>query len=543
MAEASKYDFFTPIKEPDETKQIKQDGLGKKAFRYLFQIPQAIATRATWPANLVQQIGVGEALADLNEIQERLPELKKKFPDMNWPESFDAQAYMKGVQGASEFFPTSQNIARGIENKTGLPLEARTKGQKLVNLGATTAAFRPGGLSPKLTSGIVAPTVAYGLEEAGVPGPLAEVAGMIGGGLTPAPNAQAITKPSGLTARGFEKVKKPMKVTPARHEKITEAVEGDFRKITQDLLKDSKTYQALKDDRAFKGKIADLFDKVHDISKDIHTPIPPQALRSAFKKQTKQDYKGISMDEFEKNYFKDVRQIDKQLPLHTFSLEQAIDQFRKNNKSLTELFESGKSRAANRAKTESMLAYNRAIADTIEKQFPDSEINNLFKFSNKRWHEIKDAEAIDGFLDDLFNGKIDYKKGSELFRKERMAEPFKRTMGEKNFKQFETLMGDLLSTEKAMALIKKADSAGFKDLTKAAVHWLVHPTLGKAHTMFKLSKLGLQAVLDKPQYIHTWQSALQNMKKGRFKEASKEFEELNKALLTRTNPEDQKRKQ
>ncbi len=533
-------EFFKPVATTDHPKKIQQDTLGKKAARYLFQIPQALATKKTWPLNLIQQIGVGEALNELNELQERLPELKKKFPHLNWPESIDTQKYLENLQAASSAFPTVQNVARGIEEKTGIPLEAQTKGQKLLNLGATAASFRPGGIVPKATAGIVAPGVALGAEELGLPEGPSEFLGLLAGGGTPVPRGQPKLKPSGLPERGFEKLKKPTKVSPARLEKINEAVEGDVRKLTQNFLQDSKTYQALKEDSAFKSKITDVFDKVHDLAAKIDKPIPSQSLRSAFRKQIKQDYKGISLDEFEKNYFSDVRKIDKALPLHEMTAEQLVDQYRKNNKSLRELLEPGKSRAANRAKTESILAYNRAIADTIEKEFPNSELNNLFKFSNKRWAEIKDSEAIDAFMDDLFKGKINYKKGAQFFERERMAEPFKRLMGENNYKQFQTLMGDLMSSEKAMSLIKKAESQGFKDVAKAAAHWIVHPSLAKASAALQITKGGMQALLDKPQYIVKWRSALQNMKKGHFEEAIKEFNELNKALLTKTDRSDQR---
>lgn len=543
ILEESKPDFFSPVSKPNPEKQIQKETLGKKAARYFFQIPQAIASAKTWPLNLIQQIGVGESLNELHELQERLPELKKKFPDVNWPESINAEQYLENLQAASNAFPTVQNAARAIEGETGLPLEAQTKVQKLLNLGVTGASFRPGGVAAKTTAGFTAPAVATGLEKLGAGEGLSEAGGLLASGGIPVPKGEAVTKASGLTARGFEKIKKPTKVTHNRLEKISEAVEKDVRKLNQDLLRDSKTYQALKDDSTFKNKITDIFDQVHDLASNIDKPIPSQSLRSAFNKQTKQDYKGISLDEFEKSYFQDVRKIDKAIPLHEMTAEQLVDQYRKNNRSLRELLEPGKSKAANRAKTESILAYNRAIADTIEKELPNSELNNLFKFSNKRWAEIKDSEAIDAFMDDLFKGKINYKKGSQFFERERVSEPFKRLMGANNYKRFQTLMGDLMSTEKAMGLIKKAESQGFKDVAKAAAHWMVHPSLAKGSAAIRLTRGGLQALLDKPQYMVKWESALQNMKRGRFEKALEDFHALNKSVVSKRDRSDLKTSQ
>jgi len=190
-----------------KSRQIPEsEGILKSALRYGAQVPLGAAELATSPLNILQAAGVGEALSEYDELQERLPELKKKFPNAPWEnfEGLDREKYMKAVQEASESFPTQQNVEKLIERKTGLPLEAKTAGQKLLRFGSSAGASVEGNLAKKATAGVVAPAVKEGAAALGIPEPIADIVGLGASGKVNPPTITKEVKPSGLTKRRTE---------------------------------------------------------------------------------------------------------------------------------------------------------------------------------------------------------------------------------------------------------------------------------------------------------------------------------------------------
>lgn len=154
-----------------------EEPLWKSALRTLYQIPSGIAQAVTWPADLIQLMGSGEAL-DPEEI-ERIRQISERegVP-------FDEEKYLKATGQALETFPTQSNIERGIESKTGLPLEPKTRLQKFIKFASTAGKLSPKdaslrGLPEKPISrplvGLGVATTSEGLKEAGVPEPIADL--------------------------------------------------------------------------------------------------------------------------------------------------------------------------------------------------------------------------------------------------------------------------------------------------------------------------------------------------------------------------------
>lgn len=522
--------FFTPLEEPQE------DSWLKSGIRSALQIPLGAAQKFTYPLNLLQLFGQGEALAGLEELSdERIEELKALFPSAPWEnfKGIDREKYLEGVQAASNAFPTQQNLERLIEDKTGIPLTPKNKLQNLARLGGTAGAFKQGNIGQKAIAGAIAPATAAGLESVGVPEPLAELAGLgVSSANIPTPSISRVTKPSGLTTRRFEGITKPTKVSEGRFNKINEKVESDFKKISDDLFEGSNpTYSAMKKDPTFKRNVEGLFEKVTENAESIEGTINPLPLRNGLRDRvTKNNKGGLTPDEYEKAYRKEMKVVLKDLPRDEMSAAELVQQYRKNNKSLSGYFEAGKSNNANRAKRDVLLDYNREIAEVIQKKYPDTEFSKLFEQTNKQWSQIKDVESIDKFMEDLFTGKVNYNKGRAFFDKEKVSKPFERLLGEENFNKFETLMDDLMSTEKAMSLVKSAQSQGYKDIGKMAVGYLIHPSLAKGKFIVDVSKTAWKSLLDKPKLMVTWKKGIDNMKNGNFSEAEKAFIALDKEL-------------
>lgn len=516
-----------------------QEGFFKSAARTALQVPQGIG-EGTLPGILT---GLWQLLAsgEVNDPEE-IERIKTVLEREGIP--FDEEAYRNAGQTALSYVPTVSNIGREIESRTGIPLEPKNRVQKGLRFASTAtklapekATLRPLNTSlPKPVLGASVEATKEVLQEAGLPEPLAELASFavlktLPEG-SPSISVGKEPKPSGLTTHNYEKLEKPFEVSPRKFNKINQKVESEVRDLTKKIMEKSpvsETFKGLAEDITFKKNAREAFKDVDAIAEGLPQTFETKSIKSDLENvMSKKKTEGLTPSEFDKSHGKFIDQYIKELPEGNASAGQLVKQYRKNNSQLGEAYEPGQSFAYNRAKREALLDYNRAIANMIEKQFPGSEFSKLFKETNKRWADINNAEAVTGFLDELFKGgKTQFKKARQLFDKEGMTVPFKRAMGEEGFSNFETLLNDLMSTEKGMKLLKAAEGKGFADLSKTAGAYILDPNLAYA-------KLGLQTIkggynkifemlLDKPSIAIRWDRGINAMKRGNFKAAEREF--------------------
>eukprot|EP00919_Chromeraceae_sp_WS-2016_P055012 GHVR01130790.1.p1 GENE.GHVR01130790.1~~GHVR01130790.1.p1 ORF type:complete len:568 (+),score=88.33 GHVR01130790.1:1144-2847(+) len=526
----------------DVAQPVNKDSTIKSWLRTLYQIPSGLMKKFSYPLDLMQMMGIGAAM-DPEEIDQ----IRKVSERAGIP--FDEDKYMQAVQNAAASFPTQGNIEGFIEEKTGAPLSAQTKGQKMVGLASTAGGFAPGSVTQKIAAGVTAPAIATGLEDVGVPETLAEMAALGVSGaaarITPASTVKLVAKkPSGLPKRRFEKITDPTEISASKFEQINEKLEGDFRKISDEILSESrisKTLTTLEENPAFKSEVADQFRKVEALAEDFTERISTDdVMQKLLKKSQETRGKGFTPSEYDKDFKKFIENYAKETPPATITASDLVSQYRQNNKSLSEAYDPGKPYAFNRAKKDSLLEYNRAIAEVIEEQYPKTEFSKLFKDTNKQWSAISDGESINKFIDGMFDGKVQFKKGRKFFENENIARPFKRALGP-NFPKFETLMKDMLSYEQPAKMLKIAKQKGFSDLAKTAGAYIIHPTVGKAKLSYDVSKNTYKSLMnsfiDKPQLLNVWEKGVIQLKAGKFSEAEKTFNKLKDSLVVTSKAE------
>ncbi len=530
-----------------------QEPVPKSALRTALQVPQGIlsTTPPGIAAGLWSLLSSGE-IYDPEEI-DRLKEISKRegVP-------FDEEAYLEAGRQALGTIPTVSNIAGAIESKTGVPLEPKTRLQKGTRFLTEATRLAPSGTTfrgldttlpkPVLGAGVTATKEL--LQEAGLPESISELAsfGILkqtpkGGGEI---SVGAKKKPSGLTEQRFEKTKKPIEVSPKTIKNIDKKLELEFKDLTDKIVKESpikETYENLKSDVKFKKNSSEAFEKVTQLAESYPNKFKSELLKDNLSNLAiSKKGKGITPTEFDKKYESFIEDFIKDTKKSEFNTSDLVTQYRKNNKSLGQAYEPGQSFAHNNAKREALIDYNKAIAEIIETQHPNSEFSKLFKETNKRWADISDAEAIDKFIDKLFKGEIQYQKGRQFFDKQGMSVPFKRAMGNEGFAKFETLMSDLMTTEQARKLISQAKEKGFTELASTGLSYLIHPSIAGYKIGYDLTKglykKSFEALLDKPQLAVTWDRGVNAMKKGNFKAAEQEFLKLQ----TQINPKKEEAK-
>lgn len=388
------------------------EGFWKSAFRTALQIPQGIAegTAGGIATGLWSLLGQG-AVLDPEEI-DRIRDISERegIP-------FDEEAYMQAAEQALKYIPTVANIGREIEEKTDLPLEPKTRVQKALRFGSMASKIAPKDYTfrgmnislPKPILGTGVEATKEIIQELGVPEPFAELASF--GVLKPTTaGAGKLSftreKPSGLPERQFENIKESHTVSQSKLEQINEKLEKDFRSIADDIIRESpvgETAENLKNNAEFKKDSRQLLQEAQDIADVTSGNISSQLIKNEMADLASKKVKGYALNEYDNNYLKFMKEAEKNILPENISHGELVEQYRKNNASLSEYFEPGSSKALNRAKKDSLLDQNRAIANILEKSNP--QLSTVFKEGNARWTRIMDAEAVDNFIDDIFSQK------------------------------------------------------------------------------------------------------------------------------------------
>ena len=355
-------------------------------------------------------------------------------------------------------------------------------------------------------------------------------------GITKVPKVPK-TKPSGLPVRKFEKLKKPTRVFRGTTEKAIQETKKDFNKLTSDLLtKTNRSYKAILEDPTFKSTVSDLFEKVESSAKDIKKSTSSKNLANELRtKMRKTGEKAISLSDSDitkrtqlKKYFNDT--VNRKV-----NPEELLTQFRKNNEQLSKLYPYGDKALENIGKREALETYNRAIANFIEENYKDTQFSDLFKFTNKRWSEIKKIETVDKYLDALFKGdKIDFRQAEKAVTDPKYSGRLKNALGKEGFSEFKQINKDLLSKEQTLKLLK-AKGFDMDYLSKKAIGYLIKPTLTKGVIAKDFVSQLWRTSLSKPQYVRQWRKGLSLFKRGHVKEAVATLKSLEKSITANRN--------
>ena len=166
--ESKEVDEFAKYKRKSE-EPADNEGTLKSGLRTVVQPFLGAASKFTWAADVLNMAATGEAIQDFEELQERLPELKERFPNENWEEKLNPEKFQEALRTASEYAPTQEGFQNIVEDLTGIPLKPKTDFQNDLKLGGQAFGFSPKGLARKTIGGIAAPLASAGLRQTGIP--------------------------------------------------------------------------------------------------------------------------------------------------------------------------------------------------------------------------------------------------------------------------------------------------------------------------------------------------------------------------------------
>lgn len=468
--------------------------------------------------------------------------------------------------------PTSQDINQrfvdmGVDPyaKTGA---GRIVGQGAEAVGGAAALGVPGaGLLPIALGG----TTGQGLREAGAPEWAAIAADLI---ISADPRNlvrnifSPATSSSGLTQRGFSQVTTPTKVSEGTKRAIVQNLEDDFKQVSNRILGTQESVQAIRNNPGYRQQLNQDFQKVESLAAQIPETINTKEIQASFNNQVKtQPYRGYADSEFEKAFQRQSKAVNRSLQVtpettrtstlldqygnpikqtipargKEVSVSDIVGQYRKNNQQLTEYFEPGKSGAVNRAKKAALLEHNKAITNTLEKKFPNSEFVNTFKKSNANFEKLMQYEYVDEQIGKAFtDNKINFKQLSKQLDNPAFQRNLKGLVGESMQKEYNGLMREFISLEDPYKLLRAARKKGLaENLITYAAPYLFGPKVGGIATALKLGAYGYknlqEYILQRPVLIKNWRQGIINFKKGNYPAAIRAFQEVER----QTQPQSQ----
>ena len=178
-----------------------QEGALKTAGRYAAQVVKALPMAIPGVAPLEFTMGIAAKGAK----QESLNDLEDMF-DRGLLKNDEYKKAVEAVesQEVEKYSPTLGALYGGIERATGLPLEAKTSGQKVLSLASNVAAGAPGGATTKAIGAATAVSGSQALQQMGLDEDSANLLSSIAG-----------TYGAGKVQQGLDIIKKlPINKTP-----------------------------------------------------------------------------------------------------------------------------------------------------------------------------------------------------------------------------------------------------------------------------------------------------------------------------------------
>lgn len=501
-----RYAKYVQNVEPKFPIEPQGESWGKASARWAYQIPSGLATTVTYPMDLLKAAGQGEAIGEYDDLAERIPELQKQFPEAPWQnfKGLDKEKYMGAVKTAGEYFPTQGNIERGIEDLTGLPLEAKTRGQQLTRLGASAFGFRGGDifdksakglkfapnigktLSNRATAGIAAPAISYRAEQAGVPQEYADMLGLGLSQITKGPGSIPTgitqhTMKSGMPLRKFDDITKTTVVNPKAHAAITEAIGTDFRNTVDSIFSEaSPAYNEMKTNPDYRLIRSEAMEDVRKSAEGINKTVNTNTIKDRFiKKVNARNTKGFAKSELDQEYLNEVKKLQDAIESNReVSPTEIVDQYRKTSDAYGKTYEMGSSKARNEAKIDALRTFNDTVSEVIQDEYATEPFAEKFIKENAEWSAMKDAEKANEFIEKTVGEKLNFKNAQEILKDSSTSRSLKKMLGKEKFGQVKEIAKDFIQRGNKYKMLKQNTGKSAMDLGKDALLATNHPYVG-----------------------------------------------------------------
>lgn len=439
---------------------------------------------------------------------------------------------------------TSKSIPEAVLEASGINTEPTTKSGRIARQAGTrlgeTIPFAAGGPVSNLVSAFAGGAAGQGVREAGGSENLATAVDL-GIGINPINTfktlynllREPVKKASGLITRRFENLGKQKQITPRELQTITQEVEQDFNRISNEILQESQTVKNVENIPGYLEQVDQNFAKLEQLADQLPGTISRDSLVNSIQNTRKASpRRGIVKDDYEKAYDAAMNQFINDLPPGEYTPRQLLDQYRKNNKKFGDIAEGNLSKEANQGRLQANRDFNLAIAESFEQNYPGSQFSDPFQYMNKINTEIESYKAIKDTVNSAFtkNG-INY----SVFEKSLSDPIFQRqvnaVLGPDGANQFKGLLNDMVSQKQAYSLLRTSgipEGQIDPNLEMLIKTYVISPKTSKAITAMSYIRKAFSRGLSNPNYFNDWKRGIELFKSGAVNQAIPIFDRLSR---------------
>lgn len=505
---------FKPVSKENE--KVNED-VGRIAGQVSLGL--ANITPAGIASNLWQAFGTGEALAELDELQERLPDLQKKFPGMGIPDTIDRKKYLEAVKAASESVPTPSNLGRIAERATGLPFTPKTELDSKIRFISEIAGFKGGSIPDKILSGLKGEIASDLLQHSGVPEPVADALGLYYGlrEVTPKVNVskEAPAEVAKVATESVERPSRPIaiseverlpsgltkpraidsehiglaKISPEKQAAAISRLDKEAASLAQSSIKKHLPIsEEIKAGVDFEHEFEKNFGQLKSLMEKANPQIDITPI-SKFFRETAAEYKGIPSPHPEAVKIKnEIRKFSNQPQTSGRNL---LRIYRSNNKKLNSIFETSRISGRQQEYADFLVNMNKNISKSFERTLPEDSIwLKDFLSNNQRYAQYQSAKKALSTLDPLLTGELTASKVNQLAKDPKVHKRLELSLGKEGAAEVVQIAKDL---KKATEAIKSIPRAQLSKFDEAYTIGLLIPGLNIPSGIIKGTKIAQKA--------------------------------------------------
>ncbi len=417
------------LKEYSDSGQEEKASWADLAKDLVIQPALGAAAAFTWPLDILKLGMVGEALTDIDELEESFQKAGKPF---------DRSKYLQTVAKQSEFIPTQDFLERAIEDKTGISLEAKSDTGKAIRKFFTLTGLLKGkGLTKegikKAAKGAAAGTLTTeGLKALGANETVSDIAGdLVAGGAT------ALTKEPRVLAPEISNIEKTAakhglpfpeyltretkdlitpKISQSRKLALQKEIGMSSSEAIDEIISGKLPIQKLKKEGANLEVLKDeAYDKVTQLSKSNTKPLPTEKIVSDIDAEisriSKQapspsdaDKTAISILQSEKNVLQDAKP----------NTEELVQQIRNYNSNVKGIYRRPEFTGREDAVRSAYAFLNNSIRNTIESE-SGPEVRQAMRAADSLNGEVAKLNRVESLVSKSFkDGDYNPKKLQSL---------------------------------------------------------------------------------------------------------------------------------
>jgi len=419
-------EVYTPKKEEEGFLKARTRNLGVATTGLAKLHPANLASEA------VKLLAQGESLSELEDLEERIPELMKKFPQAPWEnfKGLDRDKFLQAIESASKTFPTVSNIAPIVEQETGLPLTPKTETDKAIDFISQIVGAKGGSIPEKVMSGLKGQATKSTLNAAGVPEPASDLLGLYNALRTktapvnvsktaekPLPGSKPSEPPpktlvpekfeSGLSKPRAVEAEKPERalISKGRQRQVIAGLEKEAQGLIKERVSERVPIsEKIKEGFDFETYHAKEFGELKAAAQKFNPAIEVDPLLDFFA-STREKYRGIPSPHGDaKSILNIIKSYRRTTPSDLATLYKIR---RSNGQKLNEIYDQRLMKGKRKEYVDFLNDMNRKIDESIQKTLPaDSAWFKKYKQLNDEYKQYRNAEDTLKFLEPILKEKL-----------------------------------------------------------------------------------------------------------------------------------------